>query len=223
MKTIDNNTFKNSGRISDLFNNQKFIHRVASCLIEDGYDINFGDYLSKSYIHGHIKVLKSLNLYNVKGRGLNKKITVNDKLHLIILSTISDEETIAKTIISLSNGDYIGVVFGSINTDNYNNLVVDIINNPLANYNTYLFINNDCGLIKIGRSKDVFKRLYSVQSEIGSKNISIIAYKILDIESELHIKYRMYRRYGEWFDLDMDTILDIINEEKFEHIISLSK
>lgn len=220
MKKIESEIYDSGSRVSDLFNTEKFIGRVASCLVEDGFDINLGDYITKSHIHGHIKVLKSLGLYRVIGRGANKQTMVDDKLLMIISTTLASATVVAKTVIKLVNGDYIGLKFGEINLENYNNLTVDIINNPLPSYCTYLFINRDCGLIKIGRSKDVFKRLFSVQSNVGTKNIDIVAYKNTDIESVLHIKYRFYRKYGEWFDLPIDIVLDIINENNFENIIN---
>lgn len=220
MKKIENEIYDSGSRVSDLFNTEKFIGRVASCLVEDGFDINLGDYITKSHIHGHIKVLKTLGLYKVTGRGATKMAIADDKLLMIILTTIASAPIISKTIIKLVNGDYIGLKFGDINLENYNKLIVDIVNNPLPNYCTYLFMNRDCGLIKIGRSKDVFKRLYGVQSDAGTKNVDIVAYKNTDIESILHVKYRFYRKYGEWFDLPIDIVLDIINENNFENIIN---
>jgi len=80
------------------------------------------------------------------------------------------------------------------------------------NFATYLMTDNS-GLIKIGKSLDVLKRVKDFRN--GNSTISLIAYLKNDIESELHNRFRVFNVKGEWFNLSPDQILDLISEYNF--------
>lgn len=80
------------------------------------------------------------------------------------------------------------------------------------NFATYLMTDNS-GLIKIGKSFDVLRRVKDFQN--GNSTISLIAYLKKDIESELHNRFRVFNVKGEWFNLSPDQILDLISEYNF--------
>jgi len=74
-------------------------------------------------------------------------------------------------------------------------------------YNTYL-ASDSSGLIKIGKSSDVYKREKSLR--IGNATLEIIAYFASDIENELHRQYESKNVNGEWFSLSETDVIDII-------------
>ncbi|MGL5881287.1 MAG: GIY-YIG nuclease family protein [Xenococcaceae cyanobacterium] len=71
----------------------------------------------------------------------------------------------------------------------------------------YLIGNKRDGLIKIGVSQNVEKRLKDLQS-VYKTPLEIIATKrgSFDAEKELHKKFSQFRRHGEWFIWD-DSIV----------------
>jgi hypothetical protein len=79
-------------------------------------------------------------------------------------------------------------------------------------FDTYLMTDNS-GLIKIGKSFDVTKRLKDFNN--SNSTISLIAYLKRDIESELHSRFRIFNVKGEWFNLSSDQMLDLISEYNF--------
>ena len=217
MVELDKQIFENPEKAYETINSIGFCERVVACLIEAGHPINFGDYTAKCNVYGHCTVLKKLGLYKTSGRGNNKTVFVDNMLLLIMKSTICSQKIVSKTIVGLMNGEYIGVKFGNIDVQPFLLMEIKITNNPIGGYNTYLFLNKDNGLVKIGRSKDVFKRLRSVCAEQKTNNIDLVAYKSADIEGALHIEHRFKRKHGEWFELSIDETLDIININSFNN------
>lgn len=86
--------------------------------------------------------------------------------------------------------------------------IIAIYGGPWTTYNTfhetkttktYIVRNNTNGLIKIGRSRDVEKRVRSLSTAAGSE-LELLCTIDKDIENELHRKFSSYRTVGEWFD-----------------------
>ncbi len=78
---------------------------------------------------------------------------------------------------------------------------------------TYLMLDKNTGLVKIGRSVHPKKREITLQSQ----KPTIILLKVCDanVESELHKKYAKKRKRGEWFNLSKAELKDIINSYNF--------
>lgn len=64
---------------------------------------------------------------------------------------------------------------------------------------TYFILNTSTKLIKIGRSVRPSKRIKDIQGMAGAK-LELLAVIDSDIEAELHIQFKQYRRTGEWFE-----------------------
>lgn len=80
---------------------------------------------------------------------------------------------------------------------------------------TYFILNTETKLIKIGKSLRPDQRLKDIQGMAGAK-LEMLAVIDKNIESELHIHFKKYRRTGEWFD-DKDgliaKLIESINSE----------
>ncbi len=81
-----------------------------------------------------------------------------------------------------------------------------------AEFQTYLIRDEDAGLIKIGKSKDIYMRMKT----IGRKRLKLIAYVDRDIEVYLHKLYQSVRVKGEWFNLTDEEVKEIIKTFGFE-------
>lgn len=86
---------------------------------------------------------------------------------------------------------------------------------------TYIGVDTSNGLIKIGRSKD----LYTRENNLKVSNIyfHMIAYVDMDVERELHNKYSVYNVDREWFHLNRKQINEIIKKYNFSIIKSNAK
>lgn len=94
---------------------------------------------------------------------------------------------------------------GSLINDviHYSSLKFDIHKNEI-HQKTYLMLDSNTNLYKIGKSKDPKFREKTLQSE--KPTISLFAVCEKDIESELHNKFSDKRIRGEWFDLNKDDV-----------------
>lgn len=79
-------------------------------------------------------------------------------------------------------------------------------------FQTYLMLDDEEQLIKIGKSHDIYTRM----SVIGKRALILIAYADMDVEKELHKSYRQKRIKGEWFRLSKDDIDEIIKTYGFK-------
>jgi hypothetical protein len=79
--------------------------------------------------------------------------------------------------------------------------------------NIYTYLIQDCnGLIKIGQSKNVKKRIQQLQTAHGKK-LKLLAYCLADkyLEKRLHRMFFFHRKQGEWFDCSSEIKTTIIN------------
>lgn len=206
--------YDNIPNLSSNMDSTYFIDRLYAMLIEDGNDINYGEYISKYYKNGIIKVMKSLGIYKVTGRDENKSTFVHPRLKIVIDTTALDSESIGENVIKLFNGHYDPTPFNNLDLTEFNALEESMAKKHNDGYLTYLIKNNNNSLCKIGRSKNPFKRLIQLKSEFCG-DLILIGIIEEDIESELHFKYRRSNMFGEWFSLSDDDVLDIINDTKF--------
>lgn len=64
---------------------------------------------------------------------------------------------------------------------------------------TYLVLHPGTGLIKIGRTTDIRKRLAALQCGAGQP-LAVLGVIPGDVERELHIRFAGLRVHGEWFE-----------------------
>lgn len=76
---------------------------------------------------------------------------------------------------------------------------------------TYFILNTETKLIKIGKSIRPDQRLRDIQAMAGAK-LEMLAVIDKNIESELHIHFKKYRRTGEWFDDNEGAISEFIEK-----------
>lgn len=79
---------------------------------------------------------------------------------------------------------------------------------------TYLMIDENTGLTKIGISINPVNRERTLQSE--KPTIIMFAAREENIEKILHKEYNVFRIRGEWFKLNQNQIENIIKEYNFE-------
>lgn len=202
----------------ELLNTSAFIDRVFTVLTELGLNLNYGDFVSKCYKNGIIKVLKSLNLYQTTGRGNNKKVLVDERILFIINTTATtDNKLYATSLIDLVNGRVNMSLFQDKEpTKEYNELEIGAETRQLGNFATYIFFNPITGLYKIGMSKNVQNRFFQLKREVSEK-LQAIAVCHENKESEIHFKYKNKRVFGEWFSIDLNDVLDIITDYGFKN------
>ena len=82
-------------------------------------------------------------------------------------------------------------------------------------FKTYL-MTDGTGLVKIGKSYNPLKRFKYHQT--SNPTASLIAISEQDIENELHHKFGVYHRQGEWFALSKQDIDCIIEDYNFTRI-----
>lgn len=81
-------------------------------------------------------------------------------------------------------------------------------------YYTYLLKAN--GLYKIGKSKNVSKRIKQLRT--ASPDIKLIAYIDIDIEKELHLILLPYKYKLEWYKLNNpDWVLEYFIDRKINN------
>lgn len=78
---------------------------------------------------------------------------------------------------------------------------------------TYLMVDSNTGLTKIGFSVNPKKREVTLQSE--KPTISLLKICDNNVEHELHVKYATKRVRGEWFRLSNKDIDDIVSQYGF--------
>jgi len=85
----------------------------------------------------------------------------------------------------------------------------DLDERKYSKQNTYLMVDNNTGLHKIGKSKDIMKREKTLQSE--KPTIRLVHTFFENIERRLHKRYAHKRVRGEWFDLSSADLSEIIS------------
>lgn len=208
---------KASKNVASKLNSDLLFHRIYASMIEDGVNVTYGEMYSKFTRNGLIKLLKSLGFYKTTGARETKKVFVHEKVLLAINLTIEENNITAKTLIDLTNGKYVGIAKMEVNDfSNFYALPDNEFVIKEHSFGTYIIFNNKSNLFKIGKTKNLGKRMSLLENEYGVK-LQLIGFLDTDIESELHIKYSKNRVHGEWFNISMDTALDICNKYNFKH------
>ena len=218
---MDLNCFIETKELSinrDKLSGNNFIDRVFFCIKEDCDFISYTSWYSKVMQNGIIKTLKSLNLYITKGRGLDKKIYVHKKIYLIYITTCLSPKELAKNIIAMVNGEFSGTPKIKIESFVDFNSLKDFEFTKLNNgYFTYILLNTDNMLSKIGRTKNISNRINSIKRDSATENIHLISLKSIDIEGYLHNLMKDKNVYGEWFKLDYKDVSFIVDDNDFDY------
>jgi hypothetical protein len=83
-----------------------------------------------------------------------------------------------------------------------------------SGYKTYIMVDENSGLYKIGKSRNPTVREATLGGQIPKIKILFVCDK--DIEREIHTEFSDKRVRGEWFNLSMDDVLDTANKYGFK-------
>lgn len=75
--------------------------------------------------------------------------------------------------------------------------------------NTYIIKSELLALYKIGRTKEIDKRLKGLISSTKDNNLSVVRLYNGDLEKQLHVMFSHKRIRGEWFDLNEEDLVFI--------------
>jgi len=198
-------------KLSDLYRRKMYTERIYWIIYNEVGQPDYFEFFQKCETNGIVQVLKSLKLYEAQGRADNKKIYMHPKIQLALCINY-DAYNSALFIKDLVDGKFKDLP--KIQIDNWIDYMLlpnSKYNSNYSKYKTYLIRNPENNFIKIGRSKNIDQRIVCLNSEFHSEMVLIASFN-KDIESKLHLKYSKYRIFGEWFNFDDDTLLDIINE-----------
>ncbi|MDP2040462.1 MAG: GIY-YIG nuclease family protein [Algoriphagus sp.] len=154
---------------------------------------------------------------------LNTKLTWKSRFSLVgeFALFLYQEYSVDSPIVVLNTFEaYQKNVFEKLNLDLKTNVIGNkFVHTPskstfINNKKTYIYLmkNNLNGLFKIGRSKQPFKREYTLQSQEPDIKMISIREATYEVETALHRKYKEKKVRGEWFNLTTKDIRDI---EKF--------
>ena len=91
--------------------------------------------------------------------------------------------------------------------DNRNRQYIYVIKNP----------END--RVKIGVSNNVEKRLHTLETGAGTKldlvYQSVICSNAFDIENTVHKHFDEYRIFGEWFEVDVNKVINYLEQQEY--------
>lgn len=199
---------------SDTSRSEVLIDRIYHTIVEDGNNLDYGDFSNRVHANGLIRVLKVLGLYKLEGRGENRKCFIHPKLKLVFDTTVKSNKLISNAIIDLVNGKYINLEKIKIDDNKIYNLESYNYEQLSSISNTYFIFDPETKLIKIGKSKNITKRLKSLKNEFGD-GLILIGYLKKDEEAFYHQIYKHQRVYKEWFNIGIDEVIDNVRGIKF--------
>ena len=80
--------------------------------------------------------------------------------------------------------------------------------------NTYIVLDINTHLYKIGKAVDVERRLSGLKC--SNPGLQLIAYTEQNVETELHRKLKEYNIFREWFNIPEDLLQNIIKKYDFK-------
>lgn len=165
-----------------------------------------------------------------------KFIRINEKIYIEINKSVLTKETNSDFIMSyvMCLGDYVFlgdltitvkcIVLDEILSGRFRNLYKSYREKDFfikqdelkknRDQKTYIMFDSNTGYHKIGKSISATKREKTLQSEKPTIKLVLICEE--NIESYLHKKYSEKRIRGEWFDLDADDLLELIEIYNFK-------
>jgi len=83
----------------------------------------------------------------------------------------------------------------------------------------YVIKNPENDRVKIGVSNNVEKRLKTLETGAGTKldlvYQSIICSNAFDIENTVHKHFQEYRVFGEWFEIDVNKVINYLEKQEY--------
>lgn len=83
----------------------------------------------------------------------------------------------------------------------------------------YVIKNPENDRVKIGVSNNVEKRLHVLETGAGTKlNLvykSIVCSNAFDVESTVHKHFEEYRVFGEWFQVDVNKVINFLEQQQY--------
>ena len=94
------------------------------------------------------------------------------------------------------------------------NRIISLAGEPISKNSAFVYfvLNSDSNAIKIGKAKDIQKRLQSLQTVSPAKLQLLKAVQVMSeleartLESSLHRKFALLRITGEWFRADKELV-----------------
>ena len=152
---------------------------------------------------GVVETLKSFGVYQVTGRGENRQTWAIS--HLWVLIAMECHPKLYAEAVVEGYDPEEDWMFGR-NKDAEPAM-------PYKPYQTYVMVDNNTGLYKIGISRTPYKREQTLQSEKPA--IKMLFFLNMNVEKDLHEKFDSKRVRGEWFALDESDLLYIKNLTPF--------
>ena len=91
---------------------------------------------------------------------------------------------------------------------------------PTTKQLLYVIRNTITGLIKIGVTNNIKRRISQLECATGCELetvfCSVVADNTKEIEKELHQRFADFRQRGEWFDVDADLVINAITKLPFK-------
>ena len=185
--------------------------KIFKRFINDINVINYSSVINNLFGIESIIVGDSKGKSSGKSGGKPKNIVWIHKLLFVRLAEKMSPLLGLKIMSLLINSNDLFIINNFINKNIFNdNLFVD---NKIIN--TYIAIDeSDNTIVKIGKTTDLMRREISLRC--SNPNFFIIYYVEKDIEDELHLEYESRLYKGEWFFLDKEEVMDIVDEHKFK-------
>lgn len=102
--------------------------------------------------------------------------------------------------------------------DDFVDLCDKIFLNEKKNGYVYIIYDKSCGLVKIGRTKDINKRVVSLSC--GNVSLSLYGYLACEncyrAENYLHKYFELYKYKREWFKISPKKVFEVLEQMKGE-------
>lgn len=181
------------------------------CFITESCDDKTFLIFKKELIKSTIKKVYSKLLNKSKiTKDPNIKLINNEYYCVMKLEDFKELKPFLFFHILRKNGDFYLSLQDLISLLDSNDKEKDIVfkNKQQKKVKTYVMIDHNTGYYKIGKSIDLKLRERTLQSQ--KPTIELILFSDCDIENDLHKKHKDKRIRGEWFNLDADDILELI-------------
>lgn len=160
-----------------------------------------------------------------------QSIWINDTIYVDIdickslccLSDITNKREILDILLILNICSFTNLI-NNIVPNKFNNMLISFFNYCNNNNNkeisyTYIIYDKERLIYKIGRSKDISKRIKSMLTY--TRDLIPILVISDDVEKELHFKYKNKNEFREWFSLTEKDICDIATDYSDKIILSI--
>lgn len=196
---------------------------VVGIFIKMEYKVNKGRFNDMPYISVEVEKIDFLDFLQLKEKphiyyNENVYFHLHSNLFTIADFRYSDDK---ESYVYINEDSLFIVKNGICKNEKLSKFILDvfcdknIVQKAQNTQKTYIMIDHNTGFYKIGKSSNPAIREKTLQSEKPTIDIVLICEK--NIESDLHSIYESKRIRGEWFNLNADDILDIIEQYNFKN------